>query len=535
MCRAAITIVSGTIVFLILDHQPARWADAATVNYFLDPAQLGRDTLWFTRAYFEHNPYFLADRFAAWCAQRFGPEHAFTALNFASAFAFPVALLYLYRAFGGGCLRAAALVALAFLNVHLIDLGSTELISMFWTPNNLGAPVGMLAVGAYVRGRIDASLALLALTFWLHLPTAVVVAIPLVGALLFRPGPIAVVTRHWRGTAAFLLAFLPFAALVLAIRTAVSSPDPWIAELVRQMAAGHVSLLYRAALGGVPRLIFPLAAGALLLLLLNALRREADGPRREVWLRAQLFVATAAAALVASVVLVDAVHVSAIYPLQLLRLGHFPSAILLALIVATWRPVIGQVRPLPLLAHAGAALVLVYLLIGGTPRIRTAMLLGQATHPDPDWPRAASLARALPADACVLVPYEKIDFYAHAPRISPFNRAYLGLFISNRTHAADIVKRFDDFVAPGYVRAAVDRVVHDPFALRTAYEQDVGDAWRRLDERALARLAEEYGITHVVIEADRAIDGMEVGRSGRYKLVATGAAPWPRPCAMPES
>ena len=48
---------------------------------------------------------------------------------------------------------------------------------------------------------------------------------------------------------------------------------------------------------------------------------------------------------------------------------------------------------LPQLLHSNRDFLndhfLVYLLIGGTPRIRTAMLLGQATHPDPDWPRAA--------------------------------------------------------------------------------------------------------------------------------------------------
>jgi hypothetical protein len=535
-CYAILTIASGIIVFLILDAQPARWADAATVNYFLDPAQLGRDTLWFSGDYFRNNPYFFPDRFAAWCAAIFGPERSFTALNLLSAFAFPAAFLYLYRAFGGGCVRGAVVVALAFLNVHLIDLGSTELISMFWTPNNLGGPVGMFAIGAFLRGRVGASLALLALTFWVHLPTAVIVAIPLAGALSVHPGVVGVVTRHRLGTLAFLLAFIPFATLVLSIRASVTSDEPWVAELGRQMAAGHVSLFYRTVLGGVPRLMFALAAGVLLVLMLDAMRRDAVEPRQAVFLRAELFAVAAGVGIVAATVLVDVFHISAIYPLQLLRLGHFPSAMLLAVIVAAWRPVIGPSlfrKRLPVLNYAGVALVLLYLAAGGTPRLRAAMLLGRSTDPDPDWPVTARLARLLPTDACVLVPYEKIDFYAHAPRISPFHRDYLGLFITDQTNAAEILKRFDDFVGPNYVPTAVNRVMRDPSALRTIYERDIADAWRRLDENAFRRLIERYGITHVVIEAERQLAGLEIGRSGRYKLVETGVAPEAHPCRMP--
>jgi hypothetical protein len=116
------------------------------------------------------------------------------------------------------------------------------------------------------------------------------------------------------------------------------------------------------------------------------------------------------------------------------------------------------------------------------------------------------------------VPYDRIDFYRYANRVSPFNEYYEGFLLSNTAIFAEIDKRMDDFVAPDFLRTTSAEISKDPRRVDLLSDTPLL-AWQELDNAKLERLRALYGITHVIAEAGRKLPGTVLTQNRYYELV----------------
>ncbi len=513
-----------TAAFAAIDSRVAmRFIDQAVLNYFISPVPLAADHVFFPPNYYSYlNPYWFQHRVIVALVNLTGlsvPGIAWI-LQVAGFLLALLAALKVVGALTQSVLAKLCFGLLFFANINELNIGAVEYYYWQWVPENLAAAPALMALATFLRGRSTSAIMWSALAVWLHLPTGIYIALTLGVAMLAEYGPLQFLRANWRPLLAGTLLVLPLAVLVLMLARQVDAATvpAWVAELRKQVAYGHISLYYRVLRW---RSLYSesavLAIGLVNVFAYFSWRCAASGkaePRRRLF----LFVAGTTCVLAVWVVLVDGFDVAALYPLAFLRIMVFPALLLMALLVAELP------RRWPSLRSKSGVLAGLWLitlvLVPPTAYVKFVVYLPlvRSSPQELAWQDIASRANELPQESIVLVPYDRIDFYRYANRVSPFNEYYEGFLLSNTAIFAEIDKRMDDFVAPDFLRTTSAEISKDPRRVDLLSDTPLL-AWQELDNAKLERLRALYGITHVIAEAGRKLPGTVLTQNRYYELV----------------
>jgi hypothetical protein len=513
-----------TGAFAVIDsHVLMRFIDQAVINYFINPAPLSADRVFFPPDYYSYlNPYWFQHRVVVALAKAttLSASEIVWVLQLVGLLLALLAALEVVSVFTGSLLAKLCFGILFVANINELNIGAVEFYYWEWVPENLAAAPAVMALASFLRGRPRNAMMWSALAMWIHLPTGIYIALTLGIAMVLEWGPRRFFVLNWGPLITAAVVVMPLAVVVvmLAHDTDSAVVPTWVGELQKQVAYGHISLYYRVLRWRSPYSESAVAAiGLVNLFAFFSWRCGADNaakPRRRLF----LLVAGTTGLLAVWVVLVDWLHVTALYPLAFLRVMVYPALLLMVLLVADiprkWPPQSSKQGVL-------AALWLVtLLLVPPTAYVKFLIYrpLVRSTPQELAWRDIATRANELPLASVVLVPYDRIDFYRYANRLSPFNVYYEGFLLTNTAIFADINQRMNDFVAPDFLRTTSAEISKDPRRIDLLTDRPVR-AWEALDDAKLERLKAIYGITHVIAEAGRTLPGTVLAQNRYYELV----------------